>query len=54
MLSIYPFHSDGMIRHINNLYEKENEMTPLRKKMIDDMKLAGLAPRTQKVYIKVV
>ena len=29
-------------------------MTPLRKKMIDDMKLAGLAPRTQKVYIKVV
>ena len=29
-------------------------MTLLRKKMIEDMKLAGLAPRTQTVYIKVV
>jgi hypothetical protein len=29
-------------------------MTPLRKKMIDDMILAGLAPRTQAVYIKSV
>ena len=29
-------------------------MTALRKKMIEDMKLAGLAPRTQTVYIKVV
>ena len=29
-------------------------MTPLRKKMNDDMKLAGLAPSTQTIYIKVV
>ena len=25
-------------------------MTPLRKRMIDDMTLAGLAPRTQDAY----
>ena len=29
-------------------------MTPLRKRMIDDMTLAGLAPRTQDVYIQAV
>ncbi len=29
-------------------------MTSLREKMIEDMKLAGLAPRTQQVYIKAV
>lgn len=29
-------------------------MTPLRKKMNDDMKLAGLAPSTQATYIKSV
>lgn len=43
-----------MNRHTNNLHEKDNEMTPLRKKMIEDMKLAGLAPRTQQVYTKSV
>ena len=29
-------------------------MTPLRKRMIDDMTLAGLAPRTQDAYIRAV
>src|SRR3954449_10490139 len=33
---------------------KERTMTPLRKRMIDDMTLAGLAPRTQDVYIRAV
>ena len=43
-----------MNRQTHNLHEKENEMTPLRKKMNDDMKLAGLAPSTQATYIKTV
>jgi len=29
-------------------------MTSLRQRMIEDMKLAGLNPRTQKEYIRVV
>ena len=29
-------------------------MTPLRKRMIEDMTLAGLVPRTQDVYIQAV
>ena len=29
-------------------------MTPLRLRMIEDMKSAGLAPRTQTVYIDAV
>jgi Phage integrase, N-terminal SAM-like domain len=29
-------------------------MTPLRKKMIDDMTLAGLAAGTQSIYVRVV
>ena len=29
-------------------------MTPLRKRMIDDMTLVGLAPRTQDAYIRAV
>lgn len=29
-------------------------MTPMRARMIEDMKLAGLAARTQKVYIQAV
>ena len=29
-------------------------MTELRRRMIEDMKLHGLAPATQKVYLKVV
>src|SRR5690349_8375620 len=33
---------------------KERTMTPLRKRMIDDMTLAGLAPRTQDVDIQAV
>src|SRR3954447_14523473 len=33
---------------------KERTMTPLRKRMIDDITLAGLAPRTQDVYIQAV
>ncbi len=27
-------------------------MTPLRKRMIEEMKLAGLAPKTQEVYLQ--
>ena len=29
-------------------------MTPLRSRMIEDMTLAGLAPRTQEVYLQAV
>ena len=29
-------------------------MTPLRARMIEDMKLAGLAERTQEVYLQAV
>ena len=29
-------------------------MSPLRQRMIDDMKLAGLSPTTQAIYIKAV
>jgi hypothetical protein len=29
-------------------------MTPLRAKMIEDMTLAGLAPRTQEIYLQAV
>ena len=29
-------------------------MTPMRARMIEDMKLAGLAARTQEVYIQAV
>jgi Phage integrase, N-terminal SAM-like domain len=29
-------------------------MTPLRARMIEDMTLAGLAPRTQEVYLQAV
>ena len=29
-------------------------MTPLRARMIEDMKLAGLAARTQEVYLQAV
>ena len=38
----------------HNLHGKENKMTPLRKKMNDDMKLAGLALSTQAIYLKAV
>jgi hypothetical protein len=27
-------------------------MTPLRKRMIEDMKLAGLSDKTQKIYLQ--
>ena len=33
---------------------KEQTMTPLRTRMIEDMKLAGLAGKTQEVYIQAV
>jgi hypothetical protein len=33
---------------------KEQTMTPLRTRMIEDMKLAGLAAKTQEVYIQAV
>jgi Phage integrase, N-terminal SAM-like domain len=33
---------------------KEQTMTPLRARMIDDMKLAGLADKTQEVYQQAV
>src|SRR5215471_7904535 len=34
--------------------EWRSEMTPLRKRMIEDMTLAGFVPRTQDVYIQAV
>jgi hypothetical protein len=33
---------------------KETTMTPLRARMIEDMKLAGLADTTQEVYVQAV
>jgi hypothetical protein len=33
---------------------KEQTMTPLRTRMIEDMKLAGLAAKTQEVYLQAV
>jgi hypothetical protein len=33
---------------------KEQTMTPLRTRMIEDMKLAGLAAKTQDVYLQAV
>ena len=33
---------------------KEQTMTPLRSRMIEDMKLAGLAAKTQEVYLQAV
>jgi hypothetical protein len=33
---------------------KEQTMTPLRKRMIEDMKLAGLAAKTQEVYLQAI
>jgi len=33
---------------------KEQTMTPLRRRMIEDMKLAGLAAKTQEVYQQAV
>ena len=33
---------------------EEQTMTPLRARMIEDMKLAGLAARTQEVYLQAV
>ena len=33
---------------------KEQTMTPLRRRMIEDMKLAGLAAKTQEVYLQAV
>jgi hypothetical protein len=33
---------------------KEQTMTPMRVRMIDDMRLAGLADRTQEVYLQAV
>ena len=33
---------------------KEQTMTPLRARMIEDMKLAGLAAKTQDVYLQAV
>ena len=33
---------------------KEQTMTPLRARMIEDMKLAGLAAKTQEVYLQAV
>jgi hypothetical protein len=35
-------------------HAKEQTMTPLRARMIEDMKLAGLAERTQEVYLQAV
>jgi hypothetical protein len=35
-------------------HAKEQMMTPLRARMIEDMKLAGLAERTQEVYLQAV
>jgi hypothetical protein len=33
---------------------KEQKMTPLRTRMIEDMKLAGLSANTQEVYLQAV
>jgi hypothetical protein len=33
---------------------QEKTMTPLRNRMIEDMRLAGLADTTQKVYVQAV
>ncbi len=33
---------------------KEQTMTPLRTRMIEDMKLAGLSAKTQEVYLQAV
>src|SRR5215471_10024894 len=33
---------------------KEQTMSPLRARMIEDMKLAGLAPTTQEIYLQAV
>ena len=33
---------------------KEQTMTPMRVRMIEDMRLAGLADRTQEVYVQAV
>jgi hypothetical protein len=33
---------------------KEQTMTPLRTRMAEDMKLAGLADKTQEVYLEAV
>jgi len=35
-------------------HAKEQTMTPLRARMIEDMKLAGLAERAQEVYLQAV
>ena len=31
-----------------------NQMTPLRRRMIDDMMIRNLSPLTQKIYVRAV